>query len=720
MAGRGVAPVSGVALAIALVLPGASAVAQDAGSVSRPVVQALPSPAVGNLESALQRLAGNPRDVTALVDAGSASIELGDTDAAIGFFSRAADLSPSDPRPKVGMGAALVRSENPYDALMMFEEAERYGASSTLLSGDRGLAWDLVGDNSQAQTFYRQALASGRNDEVTRRLALSLAISGDRREAEKVLQPLLDRNDPAARRTRAFILAISGDAKAATDVAQQSMPRNLAERISPYLRYMPRLTPAQQAAAANFGHFPNTADIGKDDPRVAKYNKDGGSRRAAQGADAALVPKGEPLGGAKQLSRREQRELERRQAIEASERKKAEELAAKKQAELARAEAQRTAQAAAQAQAKAAAEAQARAASEAKAREVAAAQARAAAAAQAKAATEAKARAAAEAEARAAAIPPAPSPALATAAPVPAPSSAPTTSVAAIPAAAVGTVPASVSVSALPPPLPGTQGGAMPASASAAAEAPRPSISLAESAPSAGPATSSPPASWSLPPQASVDRTGAAQIASFDTPAAASAPGASGELPSVAAGQPSASAGVSPAGLAPMTAPVAAPAPASVAVQAAPARAPLSVADAFADLAIADSQATVAAGAVDITKIKPRREEPPKPKVEATPAAKPAPPPKPVHPSRSWVQVATGRDENALGFDWRRLNRAKPELFKGRKAYVAKWGQTKRMVTGPFDSAKVAQDFVTKLKAAGIESFTFTSDEGEAVEPLGN
>ncbi len=688
MAGRGVAPVSGIALAIVLVLPGAPALAQgagDAGSVSRPVVQALPSPAVGNLESALQRLAGNPRDVTALVDAGSASIELGDTDAAIGFFSRAADLSPSDPRPKVGMGAALVRSENPYDALMMFEEAERYGASSTLLSGDRGLAWDLVGDNGQAQTFYRQALASGRNDEVTRRLALSLAISGDRREAEKVLQPLLDRNDSAAFRTRAFILAISGDAKAATDIAQQSMPRALAERISPYLRYMPRLTPAQQAAAANFGHFPNTADIGKDDPRVAKYNKDNRNRRAAQGADSALVPKGEPLGGAKQLSRREQRELERRQAIEASERKKAEELAAKKQAELARAEAER----------KAAAEAQARAASEAKAREVAAAQAQAAV------------------RAKAAAMPPAPVPAA---------------SAAAIPASSAA-APASASASTLPPPLPGTQGGAMLASASTGAEAPRPSISLAEPASSTAPAASasgsSPPASWSLPPQASPDRTGAAQIASFDTPAAASAPAGSEELPPVAASQPPASFAVPPAGFAPSTGlAVAAPAPASIpasaSAQAVPAQVPVRVADAFADLAVANSQVTVAAGAVDITKIKPRREEPPKPKAEATPAPKPAPPPKPVHPSRSWVQVATGRDENALGFDWRRLNRANPELFKGRKAYVAKWGQTKRMVTGPFDSAKAAQDFVTKLKAAGIDSFPFTSDEGEAVEPLGN
>lgn len=711
MAGRGIAPVSCIVacLALASVVPVSPALAQDTdntASVSRPVVQALPSPSVANLESALQRLAANPRDVTALVDAGSASIELGDTDAAIGFFSRAADLSPNDPRPKVGMGAALVRSENPYDALMMFEEAERYGASSSLLSGDRGLAWDLVGDNTQAQAFYRQALTRGRNDEVTRRLALSLAISGDRREAEKVLQPLLDRNDPASRRTRAFVLAISGDAKAATDIAQQSMPRDLAERISPYLRYMPRLTAAQQAAAANFGHFPNIADIGKDDPRIAKYNKDG-TRRVAQGADATLVPKGEPLGGAKKLSRSEQRELERRQAMEAAEQKKAQEraLAASKQAELARLEAER--KAAADAQAKAAAEARARALADARAREAAAAQARAAAAAQARAATSPA---------------PAPtrseqSPAVAMASGIPA-SAVPATTAA--PAASTSRMPEAASGWALPPPLPGTES----APGQVATGTPQPSFSLTLPAPESGSspsvaAASPSPASWSLPSQAAPDNTGASQIASFGQPAAASQPTTSGELPPIASTAPAATL---PPGFAQASAsPAAASQPSSPIPQPVQARAPLSVADAFADLAASPtaSQVGVASGAVDITKIKPRREEPAKPKAEATPAAKPAPPPKPVHPSRSWVQIATGRDENALGFDWRRLTRSKPELFKGRKAYVAKWGQTKRMVTGPFDSPKAAQDFVSKLKAADVDSFIFTSDEGEAVDPLG-
>jgi Flp pilus assembly protein TadD len=669
------------------------AFAQAGGdATSRPVVQPLPSPAVANLEAALLQLGSNPRDVNSLVKAGSASLELGDTDAAIGFFSRAGELAPSDPRPKVGMGAALVRSENPYDALLMFEEAERYGASSDLLAGDRGLAWDLVGDNTQAQAFYRQALARGRNDEVTRRLALSLAISGNRREAEKTLQPLLDVGDPAARRVRAFVLAISGDSKSATDVAQQSMPRNLADKISPYLRYMPRLTPAQQAAAANFGHFPNTADIGKDDPRVAKYNKDG-TKRVASAADATLVPQGEPLGGAKKPSRREQRDMERRQLADAAQQKATQEAAARKQAELARAEEQRKAQLAAAEQVRAAAAAQEQA-------RVAAAQERARLAARAQS--------------------------VAPAAPVNAGAAAAPATAAAM--ARSSSIPASTSPPGELPPLPGTAG-----TASVSQDTAGHSFSLTSPANGAGQAApvasaAAPlPSSWSLPSQTRADETGASQIASFGVEHSA-LPGQSipdRESPSVAAGQ-----GVAQASLAPTAAvqPAAPPAQysppvpppplpppaAQTAASAAPAapRAPLSVADAFADLAVAKAGPGVASGAVDITKIKPRREEPPKPK-------EPPPPPKPAYPSRVWVQVGTGRDTGALAFDWRRLNKDKAELFKSHKPYVARWGQTNRMVTGPFDSAKAAQDFVSKLKTAGVNSFIFTSDEGEAVEPLG-
>lgn len=139
-----------------------------------------------------------------------------------------------------------------------------------------------------------------------------------------------------------------------------------------------------------------------------------------------------------------------------------------------------------------------------------------------------------------------------------------------------------------------------------------------------------------------------------------------------------------------------------------------SVADAFAAFAVAPSQAPVASGAVDITRIKPRIEQPPAPEPVAK-VEKPAPP---QHPSRHWVQVATGRDVSALKWDWRRISRSAPDVLKGKKAYIASWGQTNRMVTGPFESSKAAQQVVTELKDKGVDSFTFKSDEGEAVDPL--
>lgn len=130
-------------------------------------------------------------------------------------------------------------------------------------------------------------------------------------------------------------------------------------------------------------------------------------------------------------------------------------------------------------------------------------------------------------------------------------------------------------------------------------------------------------------------------------------------------------------------------------------------------------QTGLAAGAVDITKITPKIEKKPEPEAKPAPKeVKPAKPPKPVHPSRVWVQVGTGRDKAALAFDWRKYNRESAKQFSGRKAYVAKWGQTNRLVTGPFDDRAAANAYLRTLKQAGIDSFLFLSDEGEAVDPL--
>lgn len=258
--------------------------------LSREVVQPLPSQEVQRLNNALSRLARNSRDLGALTDAGKASLELGDIDAALGFFGRAQDIAPDNPRVKMGMAAVFLRSGQPIEALRLFSEAENAGASSIAVSAERGLAYDLVGNNTQAQESYRIALQRGAGDDVKRRLAISHAIAGNKEDFEIVLQPLVANRDFAAFRARAFGLAILGETGEANAIADAVMARDLAARMAPYLAYMPRLTNAQQAAAANLGIFPKAADIGRDNPRIAQY--------ANAGPDARLEPRGAPLGRA--------------------------------------------------------------------------------------------------------------------------------------------------------------------------------------------------------------------------------------------------------------------------------------------------------------------------------------------------------------------------------------------------------------------------------------
>src|SRR6195952_1024859 len=203
--------VSDRALVGALSLARAFALGQAASisAVAQPVVQAVPGAQNRGLNAALAHLAANPRDGGALIDAGNAALAMNDIDAAIGFFTRAEQVVPGDPRAKAGLAGAYVRNEDPFTAIRLFNEAELQGPLPSALLADRGLAYDLVGDNPTAQRFYRQA--GPYNDEATRRLALSLAISGDLRGSEAALSPLLTRQDKSAWRVRAFSLAIRGE-----------------------------------------------------------------------------------------------------------------------------------------------------------------------------------------------------------------------------------------------------------------------------------------------------------------------------------------------------------------------------------------------------------------------------------------------------------------------------------------------------------------------------
>lgn len=279
------------ATSVALAVPALALSSAAFTASAAPVVQALPSADQQKLQAALARLGRDPRDVSALIDAGDAARKLGDFDAAIGFYRRADEISGGNARIKAGLAASLAQSGDPVAALPLFAEAERAGASTAQLAADRGLAYDLVGDNAAAQRYYMLAIGGVNDEEVRMRLAISQAIAGDAKASEATIMPLLRKQDKPGWRTRAFSLAIAGDTKQAVEVSNTILPPQLAQNIAPYLRYMPRLTRAQQAAAANLGKFPRASEIGNDDARIAAYKPQQIAR-----ADANLVPRGEALG----------------------------------------------------------------------------------------------------------------------------------------------------------------------------------------------------------------------------------------------------------------------------------------------------------------------------------------------------------------------------------------------------------------------------------------
>lgn len=590
------------------------------------------------MSAALARLGRNPRDVEALLQAGEASLALGDTQAAIGFLSRADRLQPYQPRVMASLASARMRMQDPVTAIGLFEDAAKVGALTGEQIADRGLAYDLVSDNLTAQRYYREALAAGAGDEAARRLALSLAIMGDKRAAETVLAPLLQKQDRAAWRIRAFAYAILGREEEAVAIANSTMPPEMATAMAPYLRFMRQLTPAQQAAAANLGFFPQPSQIGQENARIADYIASQHLKRPAL-ADQALVPAGQPLG---------------------------------------------------------------------------------ARVAQAKVSGKSP-RGGEELPARGEAAPP-------------------------------DVKPSRVDTPAVPVELAAASSAPRPA-----ARAPEPRATTLASAPAAV-------SSFELSPGAAR----APQVATVDV-APVSSGAASGPLV-----QP-----LPERAQAAMSHPVVQNVPARAEVtKAASARGAKgkkpSFAELFEDLGKASpASVTPASGAVDIRKIqpvhkaeeaklapdtdkvgtgkaaaksaklaaasekasdKPAASEKPSQTASEKPsaskaklaakeareakAAKEAPPP-PQHPSRIWVQVAAGRDNERILYDWRKLQRNEAELFKGQRPSVSDWGRTNRVLVGPFETEAAAKAFNEKAHKAGhADSFVWISPAGQVVDSL--
>lgn len=235
----------------------------------------------------VRNLASDPKDFQSLIGAGKAALALGDAQAAAGFFARADDVNPQSPEPQAGMGAVSVANGDPQAALPYFKRAQQLGEPVASFACDRGLAYDLMGQQQQAQADYRLALNGRDADEARRRLALSLAISGDRSGALQALAPLSARGDTEVARVRAFVLALSGDSNAAMSAINAAMPGSAGD-VAPFLQRLPSLSAGQKAAAVNLGIFPDSGvAYASTTPAPAVANA---SANRLAGVDALLQP----------------------------------------------------------------------------------------------------------------------------------------------------------------------------------------------------------------------------------------------------------------------------------------------------------------------------------------------------------------------------------------------------------------------------------------------
>ncbi len=126
-----------------------------------------------------------------------------------------------------------------------------------MMGKDRGLAFDLLGRHADAQADYRRAMVGADADEARRRLALSLAISGDQKAALEMLAPLMAKGDAAGARCRALVLALTGDPDGARRSIEAAMPGS-SSQMAPFLAKLPSLRSDQKAAAVNLGIFPDS------------------------------------------------------------------------------------------------------------------------------------------------------------------------------------------------------------------------------------------------------------------------------------------------------------------------------------------------------------------------------------------------------------------------------------------------------------------------------
>ncbi len=684
---------SGASIAIAALL-----IAAGAPVAAQTEVVAPPAPDADALAAQMRVLAANPYDVSALIIAGELAIRLGDPTAGARFFARADKIDPRNGRLKAGTARTLLALERPGEALLRFAEAEKLGYDPHNYAADRGLAFDLVGEQTRAQRDYRLALKQGPDDETLRRYALSLGISGRKDQALAEIDGLLRQSDRGAWRVRAFVLAMGGDTAGAERIATSMLPGGMASGLMPFFERLQMLGPVDRAFAVHFGEVAPTP---------------------ARLADARLTPQFAPLPPEPQPAVR----LAVKDPVSDKDRRRAEDRARKdrrrgKPIELAAVEPPLVV-----AQSEALSQPSRAVVIVDKTVPVAAATPRSPDRKPPLAMVQALpiqitplAVAAPVTVARQTVAPlamPSPKPA-----PTPTPTPTPTPAPSSTPKPSLTPTPTPTQTPT-PTPTPTVSAASVPIATQLAATQKQPEEKGAVPAPisimpqPADPVVTAPAATVAAAPEVA-DRPAVAESSPAPQPVASERSILARIVASI--GVPASELGVGPS--TPPEVSSAEQRRSTGAARSAATSGSATLADKAAiDKPVIDKKAAARAAAEKQAADKKTAETKLAAKIAADKAAADKKAAK-AEPSRIWVQVAGGSSVGDLPKEWARLRARGAAALQGKQAWTTPLRFTNRLLTGPFKSGDEAQNFVNQLTKAGITGFVFTSDDGQKIARL--